>query len=93
MRAVRAREYGGPDVLQLEEVATPTPNAREVRIRIHAATVTAGDCEVRRFDIPPLFWIPVRVLMGILRPRKGILGQELAGEVGPSRRHHRAPVR
>ena len=56
MKAVVATRYGSPDVLRVQEVATPTPKDNEVRIRIHATTVTAGDCELRRFDMPALFW-------------------------------------
>ncbi|MCF7803919.1 MAG: NAD(P)-dependent alcohol dehydrogenase [Candidatus Marinimicrobia bacterium] len=81
MKAVTYSEYGSPDVLKLEEVEKPVPRDDEVLIKIHAATVTAGDCELRRFDIDPLFWIPARLFMGIRKPRKRILGQELAGEI------------
>jgi NADPH:quinone reductase-like Zn-dependent oxidoreductase len=37
MKAIRVREFGGPEVLKLEEVATPKPAAGEVLVRIHAA--------------------------------------------------------
>jgi len=81
MKAVVATRYGSPDVLELREIGKPVPTDDEVLIRICAATVTAGDCEIRRFDIAPLFWIPARLFLGILKPRKKILGQEMAGEV------------
>ncbi len=81
MRAAVYKKYGSPDVLKVEEVAKPTPKENEVLIKIKAASVTAGDCEVRRFDISPFFWLPVRLYMGILTPRKNILGQELAGVI------------
>ncbi|MDY7031131.1 MAG: NAD(P)-dependent alcohol dehydrogenase [Thermodesulfobacteriota bacterium] len=81
MKAIICTKYGPPDVLQLKEMEKPTPKDNEVLIRIYAATVTAGDCEVRRFKIHILFWLPLRIYMGIRKPRKKILGYELAGEI------------
>jgi len=81
MQAVVWTNYGPPGVLQLQEVEKPAPRDDEVLIRVHAATVTAGDCEARAFAFPPLFWLPLRLYMGATRPRIKVLGQELAGEV------------
>ncbi len=82
MKAIVWTKYGSPDVLQLKEVDKPTPKDNEVLIRIYATTVSAGDCELRRFQLPLLFWLPVRIIMGIRKPKKGrILGQELSGEI------------
>lgn len=81
MKAIVYTRYGPPDVLQLKEVEKPTPKDNEVLIKIYAATVTAGDCEIRSPKIPNLIWLLVRLYMGLIRPRKQILGQELAGEI------------
>src|SRR3990170_1590029 len=81
MKAIVCAQYGSPVVMQLREVPKPVPKPNEVLIKIHAATVTTGDCEIRRFDIPILFWLPLRLILGIRRPRRGIWGQEFAGEV------------
>ena len=81
MKAIVCTKYGPPDALQLKEGEKPTPKDNEILIRVYAATVTAGDCEMRRFDMPILFWLPLRIYMGLFKPRKNILGQELAGEV------------
>ena len=81
MNAIIFTQYGAPDVLQLTEVAKPTPKDHEVLIRICATTVTAGDCEMRSFNIPLFIWLPLRLYMGLSKPRKHILGQELAGEI------------
>lgn len=81
MKAIVTSRYGSPDVLELREVPKPVPKDNEILVRIHAATVTAGDCELRRFDITPWFWIPARLFVGVWKPRKNILGQELAGVV------------
>jgi len=81
MKAIVCTKYGSLDGLELKEVAKPIPKDNEVLIRIYAATVTAGDCELRRFKMPILFWLPLRIYMGLIRPRRKILGQELAGEI------------
>ena len=50
-------------------------------VRIRATTVSAADCELRRFDFAPWLWLPVRLAFGIRRPGRRVLGQELAGDV------------
>jgi len=81
MRAVVCTAYGGPDVLQLRALVKPAPKDNEVLIRIRATTVSAADCELRRFDFAPWIWLLIRLAFGILRPRQPVLGQELAGDV------------
>ncbi|MDA4127157.1 MAG: NAD(P)-dependent alcohol dehydrogenase [Thaumarchaeota archaeon] len=81
MRAVVCTEYGPPDVLQLRELEKPIPRDNEVLIRVRAATVLAGDCELRSLDFPLPFQILMRIGFGFTRPRRKILGQELAGEI------------
>ncbi len=81
MKAIVYTRYGSPDVLQLKEVEKPTPKDNEVLIRTYAATVIPGDCELRSFKFPLRFWLPLRIYMGVIRPRKKILGQELAGDI------------
>ena len=55
IRAVVGAAYGAPDIPQVKEAAKPVPRDGEVRIRVHAATVTAGDCEMRSVKTPLLF--------------------------------------
>lgn len=81
MKAVLWPEYGPPEILKIGEVNRPNPKKNEVLIKIHAATVTAGDCEIRKFEIHPLFWLPVRIIIGIRKPRGRLLGQEFSGEI------------
>ncbi|HEV8635434.1 MAG TPA: NAD(P)-dependent alcohol dehydrogenase [Chloroflexota bacterium] len=76
MRAVVHDRYGGPDVLRLEEVERPVPKDDEVLVKIHAATVSRTDCGFRAAD--PFI---VRGFTGLRRPKRRILGSELAGEV------------
>lgn len=82
MKAIIWTKYGSPDGLQLQETEKPVPKADEILIRIHATSVTAGDCEMRRLELPLMLSFPVRLYAGFLRPKRiPILGQELAGEV------------
>lgn len=81
MRAAVLTAYGPPDVLRLRDVPKPVPKDDEVLVRIRATTVSAADCELRRFDFAPWIWVPMRLAFGIHRPRRRVLGQELAGDV------------
>ena len=82
MKAIVWTKYGSPDVLQLKEIAKPSPRANEVLIKIHATTVTAGDCEARNLKMPILIRLPMRMYVGFRKPKRiTILGQELAGEI------------
>jgi NADPH:quinone reductase-like Zn-dependent oxidoreductase len=62
-------------------VRKPVPKDNEVLVRIRATTVSAADCELRRFDFAPWIWVPMRLAFGIRRPRRPVLGHELAGDV------------
>ena len=82
MKAIVWTEYGPPGVLQLKEVEKPNPKDNEVLIRIHATTVTAGDCETRSLKVPIYYSLPLRIWLGFRRPTgTRILGTELAGEI------------
>ena len=81
MKAIICTKYGPPDVLQLKEVEKPTPKANEVLVKVHATAVTRGDVRIRRFDSPILYWLIMRIMLGFRKPKKPILGTELAGEI------------
>ena len=82
MKAIIWTKYGSPDVLQLQEVEKPVPQDHEVLIRIRAASVSAGDVELRGARFPLWLALPLRFYIGILHPKRiTILGQELAGEI------------
>ncbi len=82
MRAIVYSEYGTPDVLRVEEVAKPIPKDDEVLIRVRAVESTKADCELRSFRFPvKWFWLPLRIAMGIKRPKRQILGSYFSGVV------------
>ncbi len=87
MKAIICTKYGGPDVLQIQDVAKPSPKENEVLIKIHATTVHIGDTKIRSFKpgmglIKDLFVkTMMRIIIGFKGPRKKILGMELAGDI------------
>ncbi|UCH40315.1 MAG: NAD(P)-dependent alcohol dehydrogenase [Gammaproteobacteria bacterium] len=82
MKAAIYHRYGGPEVLSLGDVNQPEPGDDELLIETHAAEVTKADCEMRRFSFPvKWFWLPLRFAIGLLRPRRAILGGYFSGVV------------
>jgi NADPH:quinone reductase-like Zn-dependent oxidoreductase len=81
MKAIVCTKYGPPEVLQLKEVDKPVPKDNEVLIKIHATTVHAGDLRMRSFTVPRSEWLFARLYLGLRKPKRGILGMELAGEI------------
>ncbi len=82
MKAIVYTKYGAPDVLQVKEIEKPNPKDNEVLIQIHAAEATKADCELRSFNFPvKWFWLPLRIMMGITKPKRQVLGGYFAGEV------------
>src|SRR3990170_7519626 len=75
MKAIVYTEYGSPDVLQLKEVAKPVPTDDEILIKVHAVSVNRSDWE-------GLIGKPLYArLGGLLKPRRQVLGSDIAGRV------------
>ena len=81
MLAVFYEKYGSPNVLNFQEMTKPTPKEDEIMVKVHATTVTVADVRSRSFTVPASVWLPARISLGLTKPKKPILGMELAGEV------------
>ena len=76
MKAAVRTHYGPPEVLQLKEVDRPVPAADEVLVKVHTSSVNRTDCH--NLDATPFF---MRVILGLVRPKKPIPGSSFAGEI------------
>ena len=76
MKAIIATAYGSADVLQLQDIPTPTPKDNEVLIKIHAAAVTAADT-MMRIPTPAIG----RLFLGLTKPKHPIPGTGLSGVI------------
>lgn len=83
MKAIVYARYGPPEVLQLAEVEKPAPEDNEILVGVHATTVSAGVLWARAGKHPDsrLFTLALRMMFGLTKPRKTILGYEVSGEV------------
>lgn len=82
MKAITYSRYGSPDVLQLQDVDKPEPGDDEILIKVRAAEVTKSDCEMRSFKYSvKWFWLPLRIALGIRKPKRQILGGYFSGEI------------
>lgn len=76
MRAARRLRYGLPEVIQVDDIPTPTPGAGEVLVRVHATTVSRTDCAL--LEAKPFF---MRAMIGLRAPKLVTLGTDFAGTV------------
>jgi NADPH:quinone reductase-like Zn-dependent oxidoreductase len=81
MKAVVCTRYGPPEVLQLKELNKPVPGDTEICIKIQATSVTASDCIIRGFKVPPKFWLPMGLVIGFGKPKKPVPGMVFSGDV------------
>ena len=81
MKAVICTKYGPPEVLEPKEVEKPIPGKNEVCIKVYATAVTASDIYIRSSNLPLRYRIPLRIMLGLTKPRKSIIGLVLSGEI------------
>lgn len=81
MKAAVCDRYGPPEVVQIREVPQPVPAAGELLIESHAATVNSGDARLRALRVPRGMSLLVRLTVGVTKPRRPVLGFEVAGRV------------
>ncbi len=81
MKAIICTKYGPPEVLKIGEYKKPIPKKDEVLIKIYAASVTNSDIFIRGSKISFKFLIPMRLMLGIMRPRNPIIGEVFSGEI------------
>jgi NADPH:quinone reductase-like Zn-dependent oxidoreductase len=82
MKAITYSEYGAPEVLHVRDVSKPVPKVDEVLVRVIATEATKSDCELRSFNFAiKWFWLPLRIALGMRRPRRQILGGYFSGIV------------
>lgn len=81
MKAVIYSRYGSPNVLKLVDIEKPQPKDNEILVKIYATTVTSGDVRLRSSDFPPVAWFIARLMFGLFKPKKEILGHEFSGIV------------
>jgi NADPH:quinone reductase-like Zn-dependent oxidoreductase len=81
MKAIICKKYGPPENLEIVEYKNPIPNDDEVLIKIYAASVTDSDIFIRSSKVPFKLLIPFRFMIGILKPRNGIIGEVFSGVI------------
>jgi NADPH:quinone reductase-like Zn-dependent oxidoreductase len=81
MKAVVYEKYGPPEVLKFKEVEKPIPKDNEVLVKNYATTVHIGDTRIRSFKVPTKHWLPMRMFLGLTKPKRKILGMEASGVV------------
>lgn len=81
MKAALCRQYGPPEVLQIEEVDRPVCKDDEILVRIRAASVNSGDVKIRSLAVNGFMKIAMQLFLGFFKPRKPILGMIYAGVV------------
>lgn len=81
MKAVVCTKYGPPEVLRIVEYKKPVPKDDEVLISIYATSVTNSDVFIRSSEVSLRLLIPFRMMMGVRKPRREIIGEVLSGVV------------
>lgn len=83
MKAMIYTEYGAPSVLHLKDVEKPVPRSNELLVKVCASSVTSGAIWIRKGEFPgsKVFTVLMRLMFGITKPKRPILGVEFSGIV------------
>lgn len=89
MKTATINEYGGPEVLKIEEVEMPVPKEGQLLVKVHAVPINFGDIMGRnfrnvsskQFNMPFIFWLLSKIAFGLRKPRFKVLGNSFSGEV------------
>src|SRR5262245_21340513 len=81
MQACMYDHYGPPEAVPLREAPLPAVRDGELRVRVKATSVTTADWRFRTASFPGVFWLPGRLMLGLLRPRNRVLGMDFSGVV------------
>ena len=86
MKAIVCEQYGGPDVLQLQEIPSPEVGPGQLLIQVMASPITSADRKLRSLNFPDGLRTFGRLATGWRGPRKRVLGVAFSGvvvEAGP----------
>lgn len=81
MKAAIVERYGPPSVVRVIERPTPSPRRGEILVRVRSVAVTSGDARIRAARFPSGFDLPARLVFGLRKPRRPVLGNTFAGTV------------
>lgn len=81
MKAAVYERYGPPEAVEIREVPTPVPGHNEILVRMRAASVSSGDTRSRALRVPRGVSLLARTSLGLTRPKRPILGFDMAGDV------------
>ena len=81
MKAAYYEAYGDPSVVQIRDINKPVPGDDDVLVKVHGTLVSSGDARMRAFDLPALFRLPGRLMLGWPIPKKPVLGFAYSGVV------------
>lgn len=81
MKAYVCSKYGAADVLKITTCHKPNIKSNEVLIKVYSTSVTNSDIFIRSSKVAKSVLIPFRIMIGVFRPRKKIIGQVFAGVI------------
>lgn len=81
MKAATYSTYGAPDVVRIQDIPRPGIGATDILVRVHAAAVTTADWRIRAAAFPPYAWLIGRMMFGLTKPRRKVLGTDFSGVV------------